>query len=144
MHLGNSLASHLLEEATVLEPYLGFHNVAPMQLGWHAQVSTADHLTQSSHLPQIIPSTHPTKNESHYFSFLSLHLPNKDNQSCADVISDGSNQHQTLRSLLGQNSYFNTIWNCREQSRYLPSQKRCWRRPDNVFHRMRKKERDKV
>lgn len=71
MHLGNSLASHLLEEATVqvLEPCSGFHNVAICGAWVAFAGSTADHLplTQSSHLPQIIPSTHPTKNESHYF-----------------------------------------------------------------------------
>lgn len=74
--------------------------------------STADHLSliHSPQLPEIIPSTHPTKNERHYFQFLSLHLPHRDHQSCADVVSDRSNQHWTLRSLLlGPNSYFNSI-----------------------------------
>lgn len=63
-----------------------------------------------SYLPQIPPSTHPTKNESHYFQFQSLHLPHRDNQSWAGVSSDGSNQHQTPRLLLlGQSSCSNSI-----------------------------------
>lgn len=41
MHFGNSLASHLLEEARaqVLEQYLGFHKVAYVQLWWQLQVA---------------------------------------------------------------------------------------------------------